>query len=78
MPAFQAVPAASRDIATAERRIRRALLSRWRRLVPLVVMPLVLAVVGWGNLWPEDVPDLLKRAAAHYDWAMQPRGTAVK
>lgn len=47
-----------RDIATAERRIRRALLSRWLRLVPLVVMPLVLAVVGWGNLWPEDVPDL--------------------
>ncbi|MCX4725984.1 DUF4231 domain-containing protein [Streptomyces sp. NBC_01306] len=47
-----------RDIATTERRIRRALLSRWLRLVPLVVMLLVLAVVGWGNLWPEDVPDL--------------------
>ncbi|MFI8530115.1 SLATT domain-containing protein [Streptomyces aquilus] len=47
-----------RDVATAERRIRRALLSRWLRLVPLVVMPLVLAMVGWGNLWPEDVPNL--------------------
>ncbi|MFJ4636290.1 SLATT domain-containing protein [Streptomyces hygroscopicus] len=47
-----------RDVATAERRIRRALLSRWLRLVPLLVMPLVLAVVGWGNLWPEDVADL--------------------
>ncbi|MFE9391252.1 DUF4231 domain-containing protein [Streptomyces sp. NPDC006784] len=47
-----------REVATAERRIRRALLSRWLRLVPLVMMPLVLAVVGWGNLWPEDVPAL--------------------
>ncbi|MFB6556777.1 DUF4231 domain-containing protein, partial [Streptomyces sp. NPDC056405] len=47
-----------RDVATAERRIRRALLSRWLRLVTLMVTPLVLAVVGWGNLWPEDVPDL--------------------
>jgi hypothetical protein len=47
-----------RDLATAERRIRRALLSRWLRLIPLVLMPLVLAVVGWGNLRPEDVPDL--------------------
>jgi hypothetical protein len=47
-----------RDVATAERRIRRALLSRWLRLVPLVMMPLVLAALGWGNLWPEDVPDL--------------------
>lgn len=46
------------NVATAERRIRRALLSRWLRLVPLVVMPLVLAVAGWGNLWPEHVPDL--------------------
>ncbi|WP_055530130.1 SLATT domain-containing protein [Streptomyces alboniger] len=46
-----------RDVATAERRIRRALLSQWLRLVSLVVMPLVLAVVGWGNLWPDDVPD---------------------
>ncbi|MGE7388142.1 DUF4231 domain-containing protein [Streptomyces sp. NPDC004126] len=47
-----------RGVATAERRIRRALLSRWLRLVPLVMMPLVLAVAGWGNLWPEDVPAL--------------------
>ncbi|MGV9352899.1 SLATT domain-containing protein [Streptomyces misionensis] len=47
-----------RNVATTERLIRRALLSRWLRLVPLVVMPLVLAVLGWGNLWPEDVPDL--------------------
>ncbi|MFI7655360.1 DUF4231 domain-containing protein [Streptomyces albidoflavus] len=47
-----------RNVATAERRIRRAILSRWLRLVPLVVMPPVLALVGWGNLWPEDVPDL--------------------
>jgi hypothetical protein len=47
-----------RDVATAERRIRRALLSRWLRLVPLVVMPLDLAVLGWGNLWPEEMPDL--------------------
>ncbi|MGW1515729.1 DUF4231 domain-containing protein [Streptomyces sp. NPDC002287] len=47
-----------RNVATAERRIRRALLSRWLRLVPLVMMPLVLAVVGWGNLWPDDVPAL--------------------
>jgi hypothetical protein len=47
-----------RDVATAERRIQRALLSRWLRLVPLVVMPLVLTVVGWGNLWPENVPNL--------------------
>ncbi|MEV5202061.1 MULTISPECIES: SLATT domain-containing protein [unclassified Streptomyces] len=47
-----------RDVATAERRIRRALLSRWLRLVPLSVTPLVLAVAGWGNLWPEEVPDL--------------------
>ncbi|MCX4396875.1 hypothetical protein [Streptomyces sp. NBC_01767] len=39
-----------RDVATAERRIRRALLSRWLRLVPLSVTPLVLAVAGWGNL----------------------------
>ncbi|MES4888113.1 DUF4231 domain-containing protein [Streptomyces sp. NPDC096012] len=47
-----------RDIATTERRIRRALLSRWLRLVPLVLMSLVLAVGGWGNLWPGDVSDL--------------------
>ncbi|WP_157847613.1 SLATT domain-containing protein [Streptomyces violens] len=47
-----------RDVATAERRVRRALLSRWLRLVPLVVMPLVLTVVAWGNLWPDNVPDL--------------------
>lgn len=47
-----------RDVATAERRIRRGLLSRWLRLGSFVVMPLVLAVVVWGNLWPEDVPDL--------------------
>jgi hypothetical protein len=47
-----------RNVATAERRIRRAILSRWLRLVPLVVMPLVLTIVGWGNLRPEDVSDL--------------------
>ncbi|MEW9515020.1 SLATT domain-containing protein [Streptomyces bacillaris] len=47
-----------RNVATAERRISRALLSRWLRLGPLAVTPLVLAVVGWGNLWPEEVPDL--------------------
>ncbi|MGW8888239.1 SLATT domain-containing protein [Streptomyces sp. NPDC055749] len=47
-----------RGVATAERRIRRALLSRWLRLVPLAVTPLVLAVAGWGNLWSEEVPDL--------------------
>lgn len=46
-----------RNVATAERRIRRALLSRWLRLVPLGMIPLVLAVLGWGNLWPEDVPE---------------------
>jgi Alpha/beta hydrolase domain len=37
-----------------------------------------LDLVERGYLLPEDVPDLLKRAAAHYDWAMQPRGTAGK
>ncbi|MGW0646703.1 SLATT domain-containing protein [Streptomyces badius] len=47
-----------RDVATAERRIRRALLSRWLRVGPLAVTPLVLAVAGWGNLWPEEVPNL--------------------
>jgi hypothetical protein len=36
------------------------------------------ALVEQGYLLPEDVPDLLKRAAAHYDWAMQPRGTVHK
>jgi hypothetical protein len=37
-----------------------------------------LDLVERGYLLPEDVPDLLKRAGAHYDWAMQPRGTAAK
>jgi hypothetical protein len=32
-----------------------------------------LDLVERGYSAPEDVPDLLKRAAAHYDWAMQPR-----
>jgi hypothetical protein len=35
-------------------------------------------LVERGYLLPEDVPDLLKRAGAHYDWTMQPRGTAGK
>jgi Alpha/beta hydrolase domain len=35
-------------------------------------------LVDRGYLLPEDVPDLLKRAGAHYDWAMQPRGTTGK
>jgi len=35
-------------------------------------------LVERGYLLPEDVPDLLKRAAAHYDWAMQPRSTTAK
>ena len=37
-----------------------------------------LDLVERGYLLPEDVPDLLKRAASHYDWAMQPRGTTAK
>jgi hypothetical protein len=37
-----------------------------------------LDLVERGYLLPEDVPDLLKRAAAHYDWSMQTRGTAGK
>jgi len=37
-----------------------------------------LDLVERGYLLPEDVPDLLKRAAAHYDWSMQSRGTAGK
>jgi hypothetical protein len=35
-------------------------------------------LVERGYLLPADVPDLLKRAAAHYDWAMQPRATTGK
>ena len=35
-------------------------------------------LVDRGYLLPEDVPDLLKRAGAHYDWAMLPRGTTGK
>ena len=35
-------------------------------------------LVERGYLLAEDVADLLKRAAAHYDWATQPRSTAHK
>jgi hypothetical protein len=35
-------------------------------------------LVGRGYLLAEDVADLLKHAAAHYDWATQPRGAAHK
>jgi hypothetical protein len=37
-----------------------------------------LELVERGYLLAEDVADLLKHAAAHYDWATQPRGTAHK
>ena len=37
-----------------------------------------LELVERGYLLPEDVADLLKHAAAHYDWATQPRGSAHK
>jgi hypothetical protein len=35
-------------------------------------------LVERGYLLAEDVADLLKHAAAHYDWATQPRGSAHK
>ena len=35
-------------------------------------------LVQHGYLLAEDVADLLRHAAAHYDWATQPRGTAHK
>jgi hypothetical protein len=37
-----------------------------------------LELVERGYLLAEDVADLLKHAAAHYDWAIQPHGTAHK
>jgi hypothetical protein len=35
-------------------------------------------LVERGYLLPEDIADLLKHAAAHYDWVMQPREIAHK
>jgi hypothetical protein len=37
-----------------------------------------LELVERGYLLAEDVADLLKHAAAHYDWALQPHVTAHK
>jgi Alpha/beta hydrolase domain len=37
-----------------------------------------LDLVAKGYVLPEDIADLLKHAAAHYDWATQPRGTAQR